>query len=66
MKSFIMIGFGYGHGRNIIFSSNEYSSSMSFAIIAMYDVVVRDVSNRWNGIWNGMVERKMDWNGECS
>ena len=24
------------------------------------------VSNRWNGIWNGMVERKMKWNGECT
>ena len=23
------------------------------------------VSNCWNGIWNGMVERKMEWNGEC-
>ena len=23
------------------------------------------VSNRWNAIWNGMVEWKMEWNGEC-
>ena len=25
----------------------------------------RGVSNRWNGIWNGTVEWKMEWNGEC-
>ena len=24
------------------------------------------VSNRWNGIWNRMVEWKMEWNGECT
>ena len=24
------------------------------------------VSNHWNGIWNGTVEWKMEWNGECS
>ena len=24
------------------------------------------VSNHWNEIWNGMVEWKMEWNGECS
>ena len=23
-------------------------------------------SNRCNGIWNGMVEWKMEWNGECT
>ena len=23
------------------------------------------VSNRWNGIWNGTVEWKMEWSGEC-
>ena len=29
-------------------------------------VVVQGVSNRWTGIWNGTVERKMEWNGECT
>ena len=24
------------------------------------------VSNRWTGIWNGTVEWKMEWNGECT
>ena len=24
------------------------------------------IPNRWNGIWNGMVEWKMEWNGECT
>ena len=26
----------------------------------------KGVSNHWTGIWNGMMEWKMDWNGECS
>ena len=26
----------------------------------------KGVSNHWNGIWNEMVEWKMEWNGECT
>ena len=29
-------------------------------------VVMWGVSNRWTGIWNGTVEWKMEWNGECT
>ena len=28
--------------------------------------VYEDVSNHWNGIWNGTVAWKMEWNSECS
>ena len=30
------------------------------------DYVCLGVSNHWNGIWNGTVEWKMEWNGQCS
>ena len=25
-----------------------------------------DISNHWTGLWNGTVEWKMEWNGECA
>ena len=40
--NFNMIGFGCECGKNIIFCSNEYSSSTSFAIITMNDIFVRE------------------------
>ena len=39
-----------------------------YSLLVQRHQLVRGVSNRWNGIWNGMVEWNggwtMEWNGE--
>ena len=34
-------------------------------ILLSAPAIFKGVSNRWNGIWNGTVEWKMEWNGKC-
>ena len=47
--------------QRIIINSNASKSNCKF----VFTWFRRGVSNRWNGIWNGTVEWKMEWNGEC-
>ena len=35
-------------------------------VAKMYPHPGLGISNRWTGVWNGMVEWKMKWNGECT
>ena len=62
------------HQHRLVSSTSFLSTPVSSApaIVCLYLYVSHcqyfyvGVSNRWTGIWNGTVEWKMEWNGECT
>ena len=49
----------------MIFSAQKVSPVVQSSDYRQPSESLAGVSNCWNGIWNGTVEWKMEWNGEC-
>ena len=41
----------------------EYNTEM-YSVKVYTEEKSMGISNHWNGIWNGMMERKTEWNSE--